>query len=353
MTEKNELIYILNHLKEVEKNKMLNFKRSNDNMNKRNNFNLTPGDVNMNIFETTVTFLSDSNKNVSIKSIYQDSLCNGSSIGTVVAVHGCPGSHKDFKYIEPLLTKIGIRLVGLNFPGFGLTESHNHLKHTNTERVRFVEAMLKILNINEKIIFIGHSRGSENALKMAALFKEHTIGAILVNPVGIKIHRGMKPTFFISVGAALWKMSTGMQYIISPIVKILYKNIGMRINSSQEAGTSLITIDNTDCEGQLKYIDIVNESNIIIINAIGGKDQLIEYPVSIDFGERFKGNIFITEDPKSKLQNGDDMVNSIIGKIKEGYTKFSAIFPDDGHYVQKYKAVFIANSISAILRRQT
>ncbi|CEF62424.1 Protein of unknown function DUF1057 family-containing protein [Strongyloides ratti] len=330
---------------------MLNFKRSIDNMNKRKNFNLPAGDVNMNIYETTVTFMSDSNKSVSIKSIYQDSLSSGSSIGTVVAVHGCPGSHKDFKYIEPLLTKIGIRLIALNFPGFGLTESNDYLRHTNTERVNFVEAMLRILNLKEKIIFLGHSRGSENALKMAALFKEYALGAILVNPVGIKMHRGMKPAFFISIGAALWKMSKGMQYIISPIVKTLYKNIGMRINSSQEAGTSLITIDNTDCEGQLKYIDIVNDSNIIIINAFGGKDQLIEYPVSKDFGERFKGNIFIVENSNNKIKDDNDMVNSIVNKLNEGYTKFSAVFPEDGHYVQKYKAVFIANTISAIFRR--
>uniref|UniRef100_A0A0K0FMN8 AB hydrolase-1 domain-containing protein n=1 Tax=Strongyloides venezuelensis TaxID=75913 RepID=A0A0K0FMN8_STRVS len=320
-------------------------------MNKRDNFNLTPGDVNKNVYESTITFVSDSNKIVSIKSIYQDTLCDGSSIGTVVGVHGCPGSHKDFKYIEPLLTKAGIRLVALNFPGFGLTETHTHLRHTNAERVRFVESMLKLLNLNEKIIFLGHSRGSENALKMAALYKEYTMAAILVNPVGIKIHRGMKPAFFISIGAALWKMSSGMQYIISPIVKMLYKNIGMRITSDQEAGASLITIDNTDCEGQMKYIDIVNESNVIVINAVGGKDQLIEYPVSRDFCERFKGNVFITQNPEDKIKDNYDMVNSVVDKLKEGYTKISAIFPEDGHYVQKYKADFIANSISAIFKK--
>ncbi len=45
----------------------------------------------------------------------------GSPHGTVVAIHGAPGSHKDFKYMQPYLTDLGIRLVGVNFPGFGIT----------------------------------------------------------------------------------------------------------------------------------------------------------------------------------------------------------------------------------------
>uniref|UniRef100_A0A0N4Z132 AB hydrolase-1 domain-containing protein n=1 Tax=Parastrongyloides trichosuri TaxID=131310 RepID=A0A0N4Z132_PARTI len=330
---------------------MVNIRKLDDNMNKKREFNLKPGDVNKNIFETIVTFLSDSNKAVSIKSIYQDNFKNGSTIGTVVAVHGCPGSHKDFKYIEPLLTEAGIRLIALNFPGFGLTETNRNLNHTNTERVRFVQAMLCLLNINEKVIFVGHSRGSENALKMAALLKNHALGAILINPIGVKTHRGMKPKFIISIGATLWKASKGMQYIISPIVTTLYKHIGMKITSKQEAGASLITIDNTDCEGQIKYIDIVNESDVIILNAIGGKDRLIELPVSKDFGEKFKGNIFITPDKNDKINDEEDMLNSLNTKLKEGHTKFSAIFPECGHYVQKYKAVFIANSIESILKK--
>lgn len=51
----------------------------------------------------------------------QDSLPGGSCIGTVVACHGAPGSHNDFKYILPYLHKYGIRFIGINFPGQGYT----------------------------------------------------------------------------------------------------------------------------------------------------------------------------------------------------------------------------------------
>lgn len=40
-------------------------------------------------------------------------------MGTVVAVHGAPGSHKDFKYVTPYLTEKGVRVIGVNWPGQG------------------------------------------------------------------------------------------------------------------------------------------------------------------------------------------------------------------------------------------
>ena len=58
---------------------------------------------------------------VILNAIVQDTMPSGSSVGTVVAVHGVPGSHKDFKYLLPPLKDAGIRLIGVNFPGFGYT----------------------------------------------------------------------------------------------------------------------------------------------------------------------------------------------------------------------------------------
>lgn len=60
-------------------------------------------------------------QNVTLDAIVQDTMPGGSNVGTVVASHGVPGSHKDFKYLLPPLKEAGIRLVAINFPGFGYT----------------------------------------------------------------------------------------------------------------------------------------------------------------------------------------------------------------------------------------
>lgn len=41
--------------------------------------------------------------------------------GTVVLIHGAPGSHNDFKYVLPFFKEKNIRVIGINFPGFGLS----------------------------------------------------------------------------------------------------------------------------------------------------------------------------------------------------------------------------------------
>lgn len=47
--------------------------------------------------------------------------------------------------------------------------ANDKLLFTNEERIQFVQKIVDRLDINGNMIFMGHSRGSENALKMAAL----------------------------------------------------------------------------------------------------------------------------------------------------------------------------------------
>jgi alpha-beta hydrolase superfamily lysophospholipase len=61
--------------------------------------------------------------NVTLDAVVQDTMPGGSKVGTVVASHGCPGSHKDFKHLQSRLKDAGIRFIGINFPGFGYTAS--------------------------------------------------------------------------------------------------------------------------------------------------------------------------------------------------------------------------------------
>jgi len=96
-----------------------------------------------------------------------------------VAIHGAPGSHKDFKYMLPLLRDHGIRLVAINFPGFGLTPGTNDLRYDNTERLNYVQQVVDRLALKRNLIFIGHSRGSENALKLGTVNSDRTAGNLL------------------------------------------------------------------------------------------------------------------------------------------------------------------------------
>lgn len=45
---------------------------------------------------------------------------------------------------------------------------HEGLSYTNEERMQFVQKIINLMDVGDNIVFLGHSRGSENALRLAA-----------------------------------------------------------------------------------------------------------------------------------------------------------------------------------------
>uniref|UniRef100_A0A914R2K2 AB hydrolase-1 domain-containing protein n=1 Tax=Panagrolaimus davidi TaxID=227884 RepID=A0A914R2K2_9BILA len=151
--------------------------------------------IEKNLYSLPISVKNHLGESISLNAVYQDSNPNGSTQGTCIGLHGCPGSHLDFKYIEPLLTKVGIRFIGINYPGLGFSSYDERLKNDNYERNQFVQKVIDSLNLKENLVFLGHSRGTENALMAAAENQEKTKGLILLNPIGITVHRGIKPQY--------------------------------------------------------------------------------------------------------------------------------------------------------------
>ncbi|KAK5972654.1 hypothetical protein GCK32_018756 [Trichostrongylus colubriformis] len=114
-----------------------------------------------------VRFTTSLGDEIAVEAVYQDTSPSGSRLGTVVAIHGAPGSHKDYKYVTPLLQSKGIRFIGVNMPYFGLTPGDPRLRFDNTERNNFVNELISRIGNVEKLVVMGHSRGSENAVAVA------------------------------------------------------------------------------------------------------------------------------------------------------------------------------------------
>uniref|UniRef100_A0A0N4UDC5 AB hydrolase-1 domain-containing protein n=1 Tax=Dracunculus medinensis TaxID=318479 RepID=A0A0N4UDC5_DRAME len=100
---------------------------------------------------------------------FLDTLPIGSSIGTVVALHGAPGSHNDFKYMAVLFDNQQIRMIGINFPGYGYTSGNENI-FFESDRICFVQQIVERLNL-DKITFLGHSRGAVTAMKLGLINK--------------------------------------------------------------------------------------------------------------------------------------------------------------------------------------
>src|SRR5512145_287687 len=84
----------------------------------------------------------------------------------LIAVHGVPGSVRDFRYLAPRLTD-AVRLVRVDLPGFGGSPPVDAAVRTLTGRARVVRELAEVLRL-ERFGVIGHSMGGGTALMAGA-----------------------------------------------------------------------------------------------------------------------------------------------------------------------------------------
>ncbi|MBI5493764.1 MAG: alpha/beta fold hydrolase [Deltaproteobacteria bacterium] len=104
----------------------------------------------------------------------------------VVAVHGMPGSARDFRHLGAGLEP-RCRFVRLNLPGFGGTPAE--LAATTVDaRADFVVAALEALELRDAVL-IGHSMGGPVALAAASRAPGRVRALGLLASVGLTPHR--------------------------------------------------------------------------------------------------------------------------------------------------------------------
>uniref|UniRef100_A0AC35GRG9 Serine aminopeptidase S33 domain-containing protein n=1 Tax=Panagrolaimus sp. PS1159 TaxID=55785 RepID=A0AC35GRG9_9BILA len=301
--------------------------------------------IEKNLYSLPISIRNHLGESISLNAVYQDSNPNGSIQGTCIGLHGCPGSHLDFKYIEPLLTKVGIRFIGINYPGLGFSSYDERLKNDNYERNQFVQKVIDSLNLKESLVFLGHSRGTENALMAAAENQEKTKGLILLNPIGITVHRGIKPQYVVHWLAKLWKLQQ-LRLFSNWLLYHLYNYLKLKVSTGHEAGVCITTMTTTLLDKQKPYINSVNnKSSIKVFIGASGKDQLIEDWISKEFMALFKDvKIFET------ITVGDEpeTTKKVLKEMKESKS-IGTLFINENHFLQKFRANLVKEFIEKCL----
>ncbi|CAD6185270.1 unnamed protein product [Caenorhabditis auriculariae] len=265
-------------------------------------------------------------ESVELLARYEDTQPEGSSLGTAVALHGAPGSHKDFKYIRSFLEESGIRFIGVNFPGFGETPKLQEEKCSNEERQKFYKIKI-VTKENPKIVlvvFIGHSRGCENALMSAV--ERNSDGVILIAPIGLRLHKGMKPQFIIK--GLLFTHSILPKWLGDWFFLQFYKALSFKISSGEIAHRSLTTMDSAAIEKQLPYIEKLSNIKSQVLITYAGKDHLVEKEVIDECIPAYRGvqhRVVKNEDDPSEL-------DEVLKGLAEGSKGYALYFANDNHF---------------------
>lgn len=105
----------------------------------------------------------------------------------VLALHGVPGSHRDFRWLGSAV-ETELRLVRPDLPGFGHTPLSTLSARSSAERASIVPTILDALGI-DRCVLLGHSVGGAVAIAAATRFPDRVAGLALVSSPGPRPHR--------------------------------------------------------------------------------------------------------------------------------------------------------------------
>ena len=108
----------------------------------------------------------------------------------VVALHGVPGSHRDFRWLAPTLEP-DLRVVRPDLPGFGETPWNIFPARHPRDRAGLLVPLLDALEI-DRCVLLGHSLGGALALEAAVAAPDRVAGLALVASSGLRPHRGYR-----------------------------------------------------------------------------------------------------------------------------------------------------------------
>jgi pimeloyl-ACP methyl ester carboxylesterase len=143
------------------------------------------------------------------------------SAPALLAVHGIPGSHRDFRYLAPQLAP-DVRLVRVDLPGFGGSAPAHDAVASLDGRARALLALADHLGLDGFSV-LGHSMGGATALVLAAEHRARVRGLALVSSVALSPHRGlgMPPRAFALLARAL--RVPGLSWPLTALARAAYR----------------------------------------------------------------------------------------------------------------------------------
>jgi len=232
----------------------------------------------------------------------------------VVALHGLPGSVRDWRWLAPALT--GVRLVRIDQPGFGGTPRATEPDPSLAARTRFVLAALDALEI-DRFVIAGHSMGGPLAMSVAAA-SGRTSGLALLASVGLRPHRLMRKVGRHPDLPRLFDLPI-VGRLLRPPLRAGFLRAGFPASTKDAA--------------ILQSMRIFSGLSFPAIRAAAAG---VRCPTLLAWAE---------DDPLVEGAIGLELSRALPAVAR-------VVFPDGGHNVQKTRAIELGDAISALALRQ-
>lgn len=162
----------------------------------------------------------------------------------VVAVHGLPGSARDFRWLAPALAG-RVRLVRAELPGFGQTPVRAEPDPSSAGRARFVIELVRRLEL-ERPVLLGHSMGGVVAAAALRQAPELFPGLALIASPGLRPHAPFRRLPLERAHAVLTTPILGRA--LAPILRVAFERGGFRGYPTAELYRTMACVAETSFE---------------------------------------------------------------------------------------------------------
>ena len=127
---------------------------------------------------------------------------SGGNGDVIVLLHGFLSSANYWSKLQPILARVGYRVVAIDLLGFGNAPKPNESEYDYVDHIKYIEATLKKLNIVKPFVMVGHSMGALLAARYGKVHAGNIRSLILLHP----------PLYRDTLQTRLTLRSTGMIY---------------------------------------------------------------------------------------------------------------------------------------------
>lgn len=197
----------------------------------------------------------------------------GPEEGTVpiIAIHGLPGSVRDFRWLEGALSAIEFegRFIRLEMPGFGQTTraagpSPQEIAHA---LVDFIDEVA-----GGRAVLMAHSFGSVYAAEVAARYPTRVTELVFISPVSLSPHRGYRKLPPMPLVRAALASKTTQRLFLPRFTKAM-ESMGFKNMTDKDSLRVLECLTNWSWERQAENMRLIAQPRTIIH---AKDDRLIE-----------------------------------------------------------------------------
>lgn len=222
----------------------------------------------------------------------------------VVAIHGLPGSTRDYRWLAPAFAPH--RFIRMDLPGFGETPAWTAPDFDPESRAQLVIEFIETLALGACVI-VGHSMGAVVATAVADTRPDLVARLVLIASPGLWAHRGLRrmPTRYV---APILRTTWGARVLERPLRSVFRQNGFRGVYPRGALVRTILGVDALDIDAHATRLGRLKVPALVVWCE---DDPLIEPEV-----------------PRAIVQT--------IPNVE------SLAFPDGGHNPQKHHAVEIA-----------